>query len=578
MSLPIGMLEISNEAANRKKDFCTHYKSLLECEDELIKPYVFGSNYSNPIYVCNFLMRLFPFTYISIEIQGKGFDDPNRLFISVKDSFINSSTQDGDVRELIPEFFFLPEMFKNVNKLNMGKLVNGEQVNDVLTPCKNNPYDFIMTMRNCLESNNISYKLHEWINLIFGFKQRGKEAEKAYNIYKESCYQEIIDINNFDNKSDKLREAEFGLVPNQLMIKDCFKKEKKEVIKKGKFITDKDCDLRHYQCKFEIEKNILKEIDGLNLVKASSFSQDKLLLLLGGSIFVEVKISYSLFDKSYNCEILNIIEINRYYHKMKEFYNPEKPDSKVMKFCHKGRTIIFGGFYDGKILIKSTLSEQKTNYKIDIPFKDNSPIVALEIDQDDEFAFFGNEIGNIRIMKLNSNIKESKMDILISDHLSSISYIHCNTDLNLWISASIDGYINLYTLPLSKLLRSLKVDTSYCDYAFLSSSPLPSIIVIGEENKTSEIFIYSINGELYLRQKEKYIIKNPLILKDLNYNEFLAYVMNQSIIIRVLPNLIKQTIIDDIPDLFSICQSDDQKTLFAINRSGKYIEIIKNTL
>ena len=54
--------------------------------------------------------------------------------------------------------------------------------------------------------------------------------------------------------------------------------------------------------------------------------------------------------------------------------------------------------------------------------------------------------------------------------------------------------------------------------------------------------------------------------------------MNQSIIIRVLPNLIKQTIIEDIPDLFSICQSDDQKTLYAINRSGKYIEIIKNTL
>ena len=75
----------------------------------------------------------------------------------------------------------------------------------------------------------------------------------------------------------------------------------------------------------------------------------------------------------------------------------------------------------------------------------------------DEFTFFGNEIGNIRIMKLNSNIKESKMDILISDHLSSISYIHCNTDLNLWISASIDGYINLYTLPLSKLLRSLNL-------------------------------------------------------------------------------------------------------------------------
>ena len=578
MNLPMGMLEINDEASNRKKDFCMHYKSLLECEDELIKPYVFGSNYSNPIYVCNFLMRLFPFTYISIELQGKGFDDPNRLFISVKDSFINSSTQEGDVREIIPEFFYLPEMFKNINKLNMGKLANGERVNDVLTPCKNNSYDFIMTMRNCLESNNISYKLHEWINLIFGFKQRGKEAEKANNIYKESCYQEIIDINNLENKSDKLREAEFGLVPNQLMIKECSKKEKKDIIKKGKLITGLDCDLRHYQCKFDIEKNILKEIEGLNLVKAASFSQDKLLLLLGGSSFVEIKISYSIFDKPSNCEILNKFEINQYCHKMKEFYNPEKPDSKVMKFCHKGRTVIFGGFYDGKIVIKSTLSEQKTNYKIDIPFIDNSPIVALEVDQDDEFAFFGNEMGNIRIMKLNANIKESKMDILISDHLSSISHIHCNSDLNLWISASTDGYINLYTLPLSKLIRSLKVDTPYCNYAFLSSSPLPSIIVIGEDNNTSEIFIYSINGVLYLRQKEQYFIKNPLILKDINSNEYLAYIINKSIIIKAIPTLFMQTSIEDIPNLFSICLSNDQKTLFAIDRTGRYIEIIKNSL
>ena len=34
--------------------------------DGSMKPYIYGSNYSNPMYVCNFMMRLFPFTHISI--------------------------------------------------------------------------------------------------------------------------------------------------------------------------------------------------------------------------------------------------------------------------------------------------------------------------------------------------------------------------------------------------------------------------------------------------------------------------------------------------------------------------------
>ena len=124
--------------------------------------------------------------------------------------------------------------YTNLKKLNMGKLENGEQVGDVLTPCDDNPYDFIMTMRSCLENDKLSYKIQEWIDLIFGYKSRGKEAERVKNIYKEASYQELIDINKIENKESQLREVEFGLIPNQLMIKECPKKDKKEVVRKGK--------------------------------------------------------------------------------------------------------------------------------------------------------------------------------------------------------------------------------------------------------------------------------------------------------------------------------------------------------
>ena len=29
--------------------------------------------------------------------------------------------------------------------------------------------------------DGVSKHIHEWINLVFGYKQRGLEAEKAYN-------------------------------------------------------------------------------------------------------------------------------------------------------------------------------------------------------------------------------------------------------------------------------------------------------------------------------------------------------------------------------------------------------------
>ena len=207
---------------------------------------------------------------------------------------------------------------------------------------------------------------------------------------------------------------------------------------------------------------------------------------------------------------------------------------------------------------------------------DKSPVISVAVDKEDEFAFFGNEMGNIRIMKLNKEIKESKLDLLITDHLSPISDINCSSDLNLWISASIDGYINLYTLPLSKLIRSIKVDTPYCDYVFLCASPLPSIVVIGEENKISEIFVYSINGELYLRQKEQDVIQCPIINQDLNSHEYLAYIINESIIIRSIPTLIRQSSIEEIQDLWAIYPSEDMRKLYAINKSGTNIRIIKS--
>ena len=52
--------------------------------------------------------------FFSLKLGGK-FDHANRLFHSVKDAWANCQRDTSDVKELIPEFYCLPEMFVNMN-------------------------------------------------------------------------------------------------------------------------------------------------------------------------------------------------------------------------------------------------------------------------------------------------------------------------------------------------------------------------------------------------------------------------------------------------------------------------------
>ena len=68
---------------------------------------------------------------------------------------------------------------------DFGMRQTGESVSNVILPpwCKGNPRTFILVHRQALESDIVTQHLAGWIDLVFGYKQTGKAAIEAINVF-----------------------------------------------------------------------------------------------------------------------------------------------------------------------------------------------------------------------------------------------------------------------------------------------------------------------------------------------------------------------------------------------------------
>ena len=605
----------------------------LDIEYEKI-PYCFGSHFSNASYVCHYLSRLFPYSSVMIEIQGSGFDCPDRLFLNLQKSLYSSITEKSDIREIIPELYTIPELFLNINNFNFGKIENNnyendenienkiksneniiihldegkkmKQVEEVILPtwCKNSPYYFIEKNKILLENLNIN----SWIDLIFGYLQRGNLAQIIGNLYSPYVYDGVMDlrvkpediINDRNENECKMKLFEMGVHPTKVFEKKC-------KINKNKINNQ----LISSSYSIENPENILYEINlktnnnKIIYFKTKNTSSEELFII--DKNFIKKKIiiqeNKELNNYSYKESITdNELPIKKIIIKNIEY-------KLIMKEIYNGAFYIISGLFDGELYIIRNINKKEKEYKnenLKIKIFDKSLITSLEIDKDEKYMIYGTQNGSLVIYILNYSLFKEGKDFInlvkfFPSHTGySINSIYINSDLNLFADCAYDGYANIYTLPKCKLIRSIFIEPNLknnffsLDYIFLSAQPLASIVLYS--NKTCNFKCFSINGnELFDNNydyDEKLIKDNknnldelgmssPILFSDSHFNDYLLYILNKKYIlvkkfpfmeniIFINPSLVKEE------KLNNVAISNDLKYLYIYEEINNKIYIIHN--
>lgn len=224
LSLPVGALN-----PDRLIDLQRRYDTFSDPE---IPKFLYGSHYSSSGIVLYYLIRMEPFTTYCRILQGGKFDHADRMFDSIPMTFANCLAG-SDYKELIPEFFYNAEFLNMPSNLVLGVKQSGQFIsNAALPPWAKTSDDFIRINRKALESDYVSEHLHEWIDLIFGFKQLGDAAAAAFNVFYYLTYEGTVDIDAIQDEGYRraiIAQIEnFGQTPSQLFTKPHVKRQRKE--------------------------------------------------------------------------------------------------------------------------------------------------------------------------------------------------------------------------------------------------------------------------------------------------------------------------------------------------------------
>uniref|UniRef100_A0A8C2D486 Neurobeachin-like protein 2 n=1 Tax=Cyprinus carpio TaxID=7962 RepID=A0A8C2D486_CYPCA len=514
LSKPVAVLNERNAKAVREK-----YES-FEDPTGTIDRFHYGTHYSNAAGVMHYLIRVEPFTSLHIQLQSGRFDCADRQFHSIPATWQTLMDNPNDVKELIPEFFYFPEFLENQNGYDLGRLqISKERVNDVILPkWAKSPEDFIYKHRKALESEYVSAHLHEWIDLIFGYKQRGPAAVEALNVFYYCTYEGAVDLDAItDEKERKALEgmiSNFGQTPCQLLKEPHPVRLSLEELEKRRTRLD-SCPLNIFEHLTELKSFFIEGIsDNVPLVKAVVPKNQSHSFISQGSPDTLVTLSQNClmgthgwlpYDKN----------ISNYFTFIKDptvagvkfLAGPFSPGVEVTAHLfvvsHDGKLLFSGGHWDNSLRVTSLVKGKTVGQHI----RHMDIVTCLATDHFGIHLISGSRDTTCMVWQVLQQggvpvgLSHKPVQVLYG-HTDEVVSVSISTELDMAVSGSRDGTVIIHTVRRGQYMRSLRppcessLPVSIMHLAVSWEGHLVVHTCIeGKSTLKNALHLYSVNGK-----------------------------------------------------------------------------------
>ncbi|KAJ3389835.1 Neurobeachin-like protein 1 [Lobulomyces angularis] len=464
-------------------------------DDSNIHKFMYGSHYSSAAIVLHYLLRIEPFTTLHITLQEGKFDHPDRLFHSIGGCWEHLQRGNSDVKELIPEFFYLPYFLKNENKFDLGKKQNGELVDDVILPTwASSREEFIRIHREALESEHVSQNLHKWIDLIWGYQQTGLEAEKANNVFYYLTYEGAINIeaisDAMERKSIEDQINNFGQTPSQLLFKPHPKRFPKSNYNQVKLYKNPQSYL------INLPNSQIHAIGVSSSVTINKFNEQ--IVTLGENLSLSV---HQFTPVPFSAQVPFVFEPGISSDRFLPIILASGlvMNQSLLAISKKSELIFIGGIWDNSF--QCTVLANGIPSVVQKIFGSQDAVSCIALSDEEKFLVTGSKDTTVIVWEISNEtgypqVKTVNKRVLFG-HMTEVSAVAINENQDLIVSGSMDGTCIIHTLQkgkhfssislndnesfakkLKKILKICITDTGFIIIHIEDSKHLSSILVI----------------------------------------------------------------------------------------------------
>ncbi|XP_053386541.1 neurobeachin-like protein 1 [Mercenaria mercenaria] len=592
LTKPVGALNPRNEEEVREK--FDHF----EDPTGVIEKFHYGTHYSNSATVMHYMIRMEPFTTLHIALQSGRFDVADRQFHSIPGTWKSMYNNPNDVKELIPEFFYLPEFLSNRNEFDLGKLqISKEVVNDVILPkWAATPEDFIYKHRKALESEYVSNNLHNWIDLIFGYKQKGPAAVEALNVFYYCTYEGAVDLDAVKDANErKALEGminNFGQTPCQL-LKDPHPRRMNfdEVVAKA-MKTDKHLSVYYFLDQLKVYfVELSSEADPLVYIAVPrsqprsiiqhgmldtlvTVSSQGILGTHGWLPYDKSITNYFTFDKDPSVSNLKT---------RKKFNSPFAPgievSAKLFVVTHDSKLLISGGHWDNSLQVYHIGKGRRINHicrHIDI-------VTCLALDYCGSHLITGSRDTTCMIWQVQQqggvcvNLSNKPLQTLYG-HDNEVTAVHISSELDMAVSASKDGTVMIHTVRKGHYMRTLRPSQTpgyNLNIPILTVDDMGQIVIYCHETLpidpkvVTSLHLYSLNGKRICTQEVQSHLGHIIIKGD----NLITGDVDGNVVVYEIFGLKQLTSIPLIVPIHSLALTNGNSHLLAGLKDGKLIII-----